>query len=136
MKKVLIDTNVVLDVAMQRQPFYKDSASIFQLALDGSIRGYISSSIATDLFYILRKENGKEAALTFLKDLLKFIDVLNIDGIIIMRALYSGWSDFEDAVQAQAATEHDIDVIITRNTADYSDITTIKVMTPTEFLTS
>jgi predicted nucleic acid-binding protein len=63
-----------------------------------------------------------------------FIDILGIDKDLILNALYSDWKDFEDAVQAQAAVENELDVIITRNTKDFKQNTTVRILTPDEFV--
>ncbi|MDR3246811.1 MAG: PIN domain-containing protein [Prevotellaceae bacterium] len=132
--KVLLDTNIILDIALMRRPFCEDAIKIFENINTKTLYGYISATTVTDIFYFLRKEYGKEKALNFLKELIKVIDVIGIDGKIISNALETNWSDFEDAVQAQAALENEIDVIITRNTKDYKLIRQVKILSPSDFL--
>ena len=132
MIKVLLDTNVILDIALKRPQFYEDAAAVFQKMFENKITGYISASSVTDIFYILKR--AKIDAFTHLKQLLKIIDILNVDKDIILFALYSGWFDFEDAVQAQIAVENEMDIIITRNTKDYQKTQTVKVFTPRVFI--
>jgi predicted nucleic acid-binding protein len=134
MIKALIDTNLVIDVALERVPFYKDAETIFQKIHDKKIQGCISASAVTDIFYLLRKGIGIDAASIFLIKLVKIIDIVGVDKNIIIKALESGWNDFEDAVQAQAALENDVDVIITRNTRDYQKIEKIKILSPLDFI--
>ena len=130
--RVLIDTNVVLDFVLNRMPFADSAATLFQHIERQTFSAAVSASAITDIFYLLEKE--KMDAITFLKDFLLAVDVLGVDKAIIMCALYSGWTDFEDAVQAQVAIENNIDAVITRNTKDYSKLKEIQVLTPTEFL--
>jgi len=130
--KVLIDTNVILDFVLNREPFANEAAKIFQHIEYRTFSAVVSASAVTDIFYLLSKE--KVDAIAFLKDFLSGIDVLGIDKAIIMYALYSGWTDFEDAVQAQVAIENNIDAIITRNTKDYRKLKDIQVLTPTMLL--
>ena len=132
MIKVLLDTNVILDIALKRPQFYEDAAAVFQKMFENKITGYISASSVTDIFYILKR--AKIDAFTHLKRLLKIVDILNVDKGIILFALYSGWFDFEDAVQAQIAVENEMDIIITRNTKDYQKTQTVKVFTPRVFI--
>jgi predicted nucleic acid-binding protein len=136
MIKVLIDTNVIIDIALKRQPFYQDAAKIFKKISEQKLRGYISATIATDVFYLLRKDSGKEKALDFLLELVEIIDIIGVDQRTIINALYSGWDDFEDAVQAQSAIENEIDIIITRNKKDYQPIGQIQILTPADFIES
>jgi len=134
MMKALIDTNVILDIALKREPFVKDAVSLFQKINEQTIQGFISATIATDVFYLLQRESGKEKALDFLIKLTFIVDILGIDKNIIINALQSGWDDFEDAVQAHAAIENDMDVIITRNAKDYRQVKSVKVLSPADFL--
>ena len=67
--KVLIDTNIILDYALIRQPFYDLADRIFVLVEQKQIEAYVSASTFTDLFYILRKPRGKEWTLNFLQAL-------------------------------------------------------------------
>ena len=130
--RVLIDTNVVLDFVLNRVPFADDAATLFQHIERQTFSAVVSASAVTDIFYLLNKE--KVDAIAFLKDFLLAVDVLGVDKTIIMYALYSGWTDFEDAVQAQVAIENDIDALITRNTKDYNKLKEIQVLTPAGLL--
>jgi len=130
--KVLIDTNVILDFVLNRVPFAADATAIFQHIEQQTFSAVVSASAVTDIFYLLQKE--KVDAFAFLKDFLTAVDVLGVDKSIIMYALYSGWTDFEDAVQAQVAIENNIDAVITRNTKDYRRLKEIQVLTPTGLL--
>ena len=130
--RVLIDTNVILDFVLNRVPFADDATALFQHIEQQTFSAVVSASAVTDIFYLLKKE--KVDAIAFLKDFLSVVDVLGVDKTIIMCALHSGWADFEDAIQAQAAIENNIDAIITRNTKDYNQLQNIQVLTPTELL--
>jgi len=130
--RVLIDTNVILDFVLNRVPFAGAAATLFQHIERQTFSAVVSASAITDIFYLLKKE--KVDAVAFLKDFLSAVDVLGVDKAIIMYALYSGWTDFEDAVQAQVAIENNIDAVITRNTKDYNRLKEIQVLTPTELL--
>lgn len=130
--RVLIDTNVILDFVLNRPPFADGATALFQHIEQQTFFAVVSASAVTDIFYLLQKE--RIDAIAFLKDFLLAVDVLGVDKAIVMYALHSGWTDFEDAVQAQVAIENNIDVIITRNTKDYSRLERIQVLTPTELL--
>jgi len=134
MIKALIDTNIIIDFFLEREPFYKDVEIIFQKINDKKITGYISVSAVTDIFYLLRKAKGNSDAVNCILKLIQIIEILSIDKQIIIDALFLNWSDFEDAVQAQTAIENEMDVIISRNTKDFQKIMNVKVLTPTEFI--
>lgn len=134
MIRALIDTNIIVDVALERAPFSKDAKIIYEKIGCGELQGYISASAATDIFYLLHRKAGTEIALKHLQDLVKIFDVLPVDRNIIHAALYSGWSDFEDAVQAQVAMENGIDMIVTRNAKDYKKVEHVKILTPPDFI--
>lgn len=61
--KVLIDTNVVLDVILDREPFVESAAALFGLVEVGRLQGYVSATTITNIFYIVRKLKGRQVAL-------------------------------------------------------------------------
>ena len=132
--KVLVDTNIVLDVLLKRVPFYEDSFTMFQLSDSRSISGVLAAISITNIFYMLRK-TGKSSAEVY-QDLDDIIGVFNVAPVFettVSTALALRWNDFEDAVQFITAKECEVDYIITRNKADY--ITSeISCMTPAEFI--
>jgi len=129
-----LDTNIVVDFALKRAPFYGGASKVFAAILSGKCDGFLTATTVTDVFYLLKKENGRNETVEYLKSILGFVDILGIDKDIIGNALYSDWKDFEDAVQAEAAIENMIDVIITRNTKDFKQLKLVRVITPDEFV--
>jgi predicted nucleic acid-binding protein len=132
--KVLIDTNVALDVLLKQVPFYNDSFVIFQLADSKRISGVLAAVSLTNIFYLLRKATISTAEVYQIMD--KLTALFNVAPIVettIAGALALRWKDFEDAVQFIAAKESKADFIITRNKADYKT-SEIPCMTPTEFI--
>jgi len=134
MKRVLIDTNIIIDIAKRSEFFFEHSSKVFELAVEEKIVAYVSASAVTDIFYILQKENGKTNTILFLKELFNYIDILGVDKTVVMNALNSDWKDFEDAVQACVSIENRLDFIVTRNTKDFTKLKGIKVLAPLEFL--
>lgn len=132
--KILVDTNVILDIFLQREPFFKTSLNSLQKAIALDFDCFISVSAATDIYYVLRKSlKSKEQAkycISKITNLAKFCDVMSSD---INSALLSEISDFEDAVVDSIAIRNDMDFIITRNVKDFEQSET-PVLTPTEFL--
>ena len=132
--KVLIDTNVILDIFLKREPFFSDSYAAIRKAAEADVDCYLSSSAITDIFYLLRKsyQSAGQAKLVLnnLSQLVSFSDVLSSD---IMHALSSEMADFEDAVVNAVAFRIGAAYIITRNTKDYAK-SDIPALTPTDFL--
>ena len=132
--KLLIDTNVILDILRKREPFFEDSYQAIRTAIDNNDECYISVTAATDIFYILRKalqsaEQAKEY-LGSLARLAEFTDVLAVDAL---DALSSEVADYEDAVVEAVADRIGADYILTRNIKDYLNAK-IPAVTPTELL--
>ncbi len=130
---ILLDTNVILDIALERQPFCLAAARILETSDFDRLHLFISASMATDVFYVIRKEKGKDVGLAFLKDLLNAVDVCKVDKDILFLALESDFDDFEDAVQHFAAIDSEIGFIITRNKKDFA-ASSLKILEPEEFV--
>jgi predicted nucleic acid-binding protein len=132
--KVLIDTNIVLDVLLNRQPYCQDAAKIIVLSEKEIIESYVSASAITDIYYITQKEyKNKQTAIDLIKKILEVISVATITGNNIYQALDLGWNDFEDSVQYVVGESISADYIITRNVDDFNN-STIKIVTPEQFL--
>lgn len=131
--KILIDTNVILDIVLERQPFLKHAELLLQTAQRTSTEIFLSATTVTDLYYIIRKAKGRATALDFIKDLMQFVEVAAVDKSVILQALQSNISDFEDAVQEISAKNEEIEIIVTRNESDFTN-SILEVHTPESFL--
>ena len=132
-KKVFIDTDIVLDVALAREPFFSASKIILAMAENNIIIGNISSNCIANIYYILKKSGGDNKARKFILNIVKYITVITIDHQNVLEALKSKFSDFEDALQHSSAVENRCEYIITRNIEDYKN-SKIKVLLPEEFI--
>ena len=117
--RVLLDTNVILDVWLAREPFWRDSASVLAKAETNKIEGWICPTTITTLHYLGRKVIGEKRTRELLKQLIKICKVGRISKETFSRALESEVSDFEDAVIESLSIGCGIDVIATRNTSDF-----------------
>ena len=130
---LLIDTNVLLDVLQEREPYLTDSLTLWGYSEDKIVDGYISAVSLTNISYVMRKvltpdrmqEIFMALALAF-----TFVDLKMSD---LEAAANMKWRDFEDAVQSATASRIHADYIITRNTKDYQD-SPIPALTPEEYL--
>lgn len=132
--KILIDTNVILDILQKRKPFFSDSYQALRKAIEANVECLISASAATDIFYILRKSlQSAQKAKDGLEQLSHIATFADVKGADIHTALISPMPDFEDAVVDAVALQNGADYILTRNIKDFSG-STILAITPTEFL--
>jgi len=135
MKRLLLDTNIILDIALKREPHFELSSKIFELIDKKCIIVYITASTVTDIYYISRKEKGNEIAIEFISNLIEIIDVIGVDKSTIVKALKSNLKDFEDAVQVSAAENYEIEIIVTRNKSDFLN-SGLEILTPKELIDS
>lgn len=119
-RRVLVDTDVILDLVLGREPFYPSASRLFVAFEEGRIEGYVSSLAYSNLFYLLRKvKDGGPEAMAILRKLRLVTRVLAVDEKIVDLALASTFTDFEDAIQYFAAAEWELEAIVTRNRRDY-----------------
>lgn len=131
--RVLIDTDVVLDLMLKRAAFYADAFALWQAGDQGRYDRYIAAMTPINAYYIARKMIGAQAARQAIGELLATTMICTIDDHVLRTAHQSTTSDFEDAVQIAAALHTGIDVIVTRNTNDYTHAP-ISIMTPVQCL--
>ena len=134
MKKVLVDTNILIDLLADRQPFSKFAIEIFSLAQNNKVKLFTSSHSYAIAHYLLKKYMSEADLRKALISLLDFIELVPIDTTIIKKSLLSKHKDFEDAIQIFAASAVDrVDFIVTRNLKDFKDAG-ITVLPPDELL--
>ncbi len=131
--RVLVDTNVVLDVLQGRPAFVNDAALIFDLVERGIITGLLCATTITTLAYLAGKTAGKQAATKQIRQLLVLFEVAPVTRAVLDAALASKTSDFEDAVLAEAALQAGAQVIITRNLRDFTH-SPVRAHTPAQWL--
>lgn len=133
MKLVLFDSDVLLDVLAQRQPFVIASAQALNTVTQEQVQGYVSGHAVTNIFYILRRQVSSKAARELMSRLLQHIQVASVTNEVIQAALQSSIADFEDAVTSEAANTAGLEVIVTRNTSDFI-ASSVPAVLPEEFL--
>ena len=114
--RVLIDTNIVLDFMLEREPFYQDVERLFELIEVGQIIGYITATTLTDIFYITRRYTQSiEKARQAVSETLTVMVICPVDRTVLEFAFNSNLVDFEDAVQSFSAVAQGLDGIVTRD---------------------
>lgn len=136
MKHLFLDTNVVLDFLVRREPFAAPAADLFQLADERRIWFYVSSLSFSHLFYILRKIVGPETTRSLLPDISEVVTIVAVDSRNVRDALHSSFADFEDALQHYAAcaeAEPAMEALVTRDPKGFA-ASQISVLSPAEAL--
>jgi predicted nucleic acid-binding protein len=132
-KKVFVDSDIILDLLCERQPFYDFAAEIFTMGDTGKIKLFTTPVVFANVFFILRKILGIEKAKDLLRKLRILVAIVPIYERNVDLALNSKFSDFEDALQYFAARENNMHVLLTRNVKDYKEKDLI-IQTPEEYL--
>lgn len=118
--KILIDTNIVLDLIQQRQDFYDDARDVFAAIRDERIEGYVTVKSLMDIHYVTKHILHDEAKVrTIIQNLLTLVKLLDSSAADASAALDSSVNDYEDALMSATASSNDIDYICTRNIRDY-----------------
>ena len=131
--RAFIDTNVIVDVVAKREPFFADSQAVLALCATGEIEGVVSDLTFCNVAYVLRKALGNVELRNGLRVLKNNLTVVPIGEAAITAALGNEMTDFEDAVQLEAARTNHVDVIVTRNVRHFNN-SPIRVCTPSELL--
>ena len=131
--RALIDTDVILDYVLARQPFHAEAEQIVLRVAKRDFVGYVSSITPINVYYTGRKLKGKELTLKAVRRLLRLFEVCAADKNVLQRAFALNFTDYEDAVQHECAAQENLDAIVTRNVKDYKNAT-VKIYSPDEFL--
>ncbi len=133
-KKIFIDTDIILDVVFKREPFFVDSQKIIASIEKNRFKGFTSSLIIANCFYIISRNKNKNIAEKTIAKLRSIMTILPFTDKEIGESLNSGFKDFEDGVQYFIAANNVVNTIITRNIADFKNVD-IDVFMPKDFLT-
>ena len=131
--RVIIDTNVVLDVLLARAPFVKSASRVFALVEQSKIEASLCATAVTTVHYLLTQSLSRDEGRRALRGLLELFEIAPVNRPVIEEALKSKIEDFEDAVVEQAGRLAGAEAIITRNTKDFRR-SSIKALDPAELL--
>ena len=132
--RVLVETDVILDVLHKREPFFSDSYRALRRALENDAECLISASAATDIFYVLRKSLGSaQQAKEHIDQLAQVVSFADVQGMDIHTALMRAMPDFEDAVVDAVAERSGASYILTRNIKDFTG-SVVPAILPADFL--
>jgi predicted nucleic acid-binding protein len=131
--RLLIDTNILLDVFFQRAPHVRASAELWQACEDGLCEGYISPLTPVNIYYIAQKQLSKPKARELVVETLGVFGVAPLGLAELETALQLDFPDYEDAVQVAAALSAGLDAVVTRNRDDFAK-STLPVYSPVDAL--
>lgn len=132
--RILIDTNVLLDYLLTREPFYDDAKKVLLACVEGKAKGCIAAHSISNMFFILRKDYNARERREILSNLCSIFDVEGIDKTKLLAGLENEeFSDFEDCLQMECAKAYGAQYIVTRNVADYT-LSEIKAIMPKDYL--
>ena len=135
MSKAFIDTDVILDFFIAREPFAMDAARIFTLSEKKRISICTTGLVFSNAYYVLRKLGSHQKVMEKLSQLAKLIDIIALSKVSVLQALDSKFGDFEDALQHYAALSENVKTIVTRNVKDFKN-SELAVLTPDQYLSS
>lgn len=132
--KIMCDTNIIIDVLLEREPFVEDSYKVLSLCEEHKIDGYVSASSVTDIYYLVRKyTHSTELAYQAVGKLLEIIKVCSVTNNDVLMAFQKKAQDFEDCLVATCAKSMDCSYIVTRNKKDFEEFD-IPALTPAQLL--
>lgn len=132
--KIMCDTNIIIDVLLEREPFVENSYKVLSLCEEHRIDGFVSASSVTDIYYLVRKyTHSTDLAYKAVGKLLEIVKVCSVTNNDVLTAFQIRARDFEDCLVATCAKSNRCDYIITRNKKDFEEFN-VPALTPTEFL--
>lgn len=120
--KLLVDTNIVLDLVLEREDWAMEAAELLTAIDQGRAEGYIAGHSVTTVYYVVSRGRDQSAARQAVSDLLDILEVVPPGDTIFRRALTLPRRDYEDAVQAACALKIGADFIVTRNAKDFEGV--------------
>jgi predicted nucleic acid-binding protein len=132
--KVLLDTNIVLDVLLERQPYLLAANKLMAAAETSQISGYLAATTVTTIYYLCAKTSSSRDAKKAVDKLLKIFNIAPVNRSVLHAALTSAFKDYEDAVLHEAGVRSGVDCIVTRNVKDFSKAS-VTVYKPDDLVT-
>jgi len=128
---ILFDTNIILDVLLDRQEFIALSAGLVSLVERKEMQGYLCATTITTIDYLVSKTYNRDKSRELIKKLLRIFHIADVNKEVLLLAENSKFTDFEDAVQYYSGQLVSIDAIVTRNSSDFKQAT-YPVYSPSE----
>ncbi|MFP4396014.1 MAG: type II toxin-antitoxin system VapC family toxin [Anaerolineales bacterium] len=131
--RVLFDTNIILDLFLDRDPFADHAAALWRANTEGRLNGFVSVITPVNLFYIGCRLQDRATAFQAVKEVLAVLSVCYADHTTLQTAWDLHFQDYEDAFQHASAASNELDAIVTRNLKDFTNAT-LPIFSPPELL--
>lgn len=131
--RILVDTNIFLDILLKRPPFFQDSHRIFKIVENGLSEGFVAPITINNISYIARKSHQPDQIRQYIVTIAETFTICRMDAPIVIRSTALSFTDIEDSLQAAMAESHGCDFIITSNCSDYQH-SPVPAVTATTFL--
>ena len=132
--KIMVDTNIIIDVLLEIEPFVEDSCRLLSLCEEHKIDGFISASSITDIYYLVRKyTHSTELAYKAIGKVLEIVKVCSVTNNEVIIAFQKKAKDFEDCLVAVCAASINCDYIVTRNIRDFEGFN-VSAISPSDLL--
>ena len=131
--KILLDTNVILDLLLAREPFVDEAREIFILLENKTLQGYLCATTVTTLHYLIGREKNKQEANEIIERLLKLFNVTEVNKEVLHLACEQNGVDYEDAVIYCSCEKEEVDYILTRDKSGFKN-SQVATLLPKEFL--
>lgn len=116
---ILFDTNIILDVLLNRKPFVERSVALVSLVEERKINGYLCATTITTIDYLISKQQNTKSARLAIQTLLELFEIAEVNKTVLFKASQSSFTDFEDAVQHFSGKTIPVDALVTRNINDF-----------------
>lgn len=131
---ILVDTNIILDVLLKREPYSTYAEIILTKCAHRQMTGYLAAHSIPNLFYILRKTYTQQERRRLIKNLCSIFRISDLNLETILSAVDNeNFADFEDGLQEECAVSIMADYIVTRNPKDFTE-SRVKVIEPETFV--
>lgn len=132
--RILIDTNILLDYLMTREPFYASAKEVVLTCVEGKAKGCVAAHSISNMFFILRKDYNAKERREILSNLCSIFDIEGIDKSKLLAGLQNeDFTDFEDCLQMECAKAYGAEYIVTRNISDYN-LSDVQAVLPKDYL--
>ena len=131
--KVLLDTNVILDFLLERDPWRTEAEAVVRAVADGRLQAHASASCVTDIFYISRRVVGAEQARRVVRTCLDLLQIVGVTRELLVAADRRSGGDFEDDLQVECAIAAGLDAIVTRDPKGFAS-SPVAALTPAELI--
>ena len=131
--RIMFDTNIILDVLLNRAPFVELAAHLVGLVENNEIEGYLCATTITTIDYLLSKVKGRKQARVAIQKLLTLFQIAEVNSNVLNQASRSQFSDFEDAVLYFSGEQYAVNGLVTRNITDFA-AAQLPIYTPGELL--